>query len=361
MDVGNALRHLGWYAHRIISVVVLLVLGGCHVTPKSHEQVAGPVVPISHDIPRELRKVSLPPYVIEPPDILVVEALNVIPKAPYQLGVADVLAVQVEGTLPDAPVQGAYSIEPGGIVNLGYPYGPVRVLGLTTDEAKATIEEHLRQFLREPIVIVSLLQMMGQQQIAGEHLVTPDGTISLGSYGSVRIVGLTIPQAKVAIEQHLSQFLEDPEVSVDVFAYNSKVYYVITEGAGLGDTVTRFPVTGNETVLDAISNVNGLSSISSKRIWISRPSPHSGDVQILPVDWKAVTGHASTTTNYQVLPGDRVFVAENQLVAFDNGLGKLLAPFERIMGFSLLGLGTVSRFSGRPLQRGGFGGGIGGF
>ena len=58
-----------------------------------------------------------------------------------------------------------------------------------------------------------------------------------------------------------------------MFAYNSKVYYVITEGAGQGDLVARLPITGNETVLDAISQINGLSRLSSKNIWIARPTP----------------------------------------------------------------------------------------
>ena len=68
-----------------------------------------------------------------------------------------------------------------------------------------------------------------------------------------------------------------------MFAYNSKVYYVITEGAGFGDNVRRLPITGNETVLDAISQVQGFSRLSSKNIWIARPSPAGCD-QILPVD-----------------------------------------------------------------------------
>ena len=73
-------------------------------------------------------------------------------------------------------------------------------------------------------------------------------------------------------------------------AYNSKVYYVITQGAGLGDNVRRLPITGNETVLDAISQVNGLSQVSSKKIWIARPAPHDfGCQQILPIEWDAIT------------------------------------------------------------------------
>jgi polysaccharide export outer membrane protein len=200
---------------------------------------------------------------------------------------------------------------------------------------------------------VTLLDIAAKQQIAGEHLVGPDGTVTLGSYGSVSVVGLTLAQARQAIEDYLSQFLEEPEVSVDVFAYNSKVYYVVTQGAGLGDGLYRFPITGNETVLDAISQISGLGQVSSKRIWIARPTHEPGTVQVLPVSWEAITAQASASTNYQILPGDRVFVAEDRLIAFDTALGKLTAPIERVIGFSLLGAGAATRFSGRVLQGGG--------
>ncbi len=132
-------------------------------------------------------------------------------------------------------------------------------------------------------------------------------------------------------------------MSVDIFGYNSKVYYIITQGAGLGDGVVRFPITGNETVLDAIAQINGLDTVSSKKIWIARPAPKgSGCDHILPVDWYGITQRADTATNYQLYPGDRLFVAEDKLVAFDTFISKVTAPFERIFGFTLLGSSTMS-------------------
>ena len=123
-----------------------------------------------------------------------------------------------------------------------------------------------------PQVSVSLAQFRGMQQIRGEHLVRPDGTITLGTYGSVYVAGMTLGQIKWVVEQHLSEYLQDPQVAVDVFAYNSKVYYVIFDGAGYGMQVFRLPITGNETVLDAVSRVNGLAAVASKRrLWLARP------------------------------------------------------------------------------------------
>lgn len=329
-------------------------LVGCKTTNPNHpnhgmEQLP----PVFKSMPRELQKTVLPEYVIEPPDILTIEGVHIVPRSPYSLRTLDVLNVVVDGAMPDAPVNGAYAIEPGGVINLGVPYGTIRVVGMTTEEAQEAVSEHLSEYIQEPEAVVSLAQLAASQNILGQFLVGPDGTITLGSYGQVSVVGKTLNEAKFGIEDHLSRYLEDPEVSLTVHAYNSKAYYLVIQGAGLGDGVYRYPVTGNETVLDAIAQHQGLEQVSSKKIWIARPSREAGNVKVLPVDWFAVTERGAAETNYQILPGDRVFVAEDKMVAFDTHISKLTAPLERIMGFTLLGAGTATRLSGRVLQGGG--------
>ena len=302
-------------------------------------------------IPREMDKVNMPAYVIEPPDILLIDAVRIVPKPPYRIEPLDALLIQVPRTITfeDEPIGGAYVVDPDGTVNLGLSYGSVSVVGLTLPEAKAAVEKQLRLSLKkEPQATVALGQSRGAQQVRGEHLVRPDGTISLGLYGSVRVTGLTLPEAKAAVEAHLSQYLQKPEVAVDVFAYNSKVFYVIYDGGGNGQQVTRLPVTGNETVLDAVANLQGLNPVSSKRhIWVARPSPAcNGCDQVMPVDWVGITENGRTETNYQLLPGDRIYVKADVFVTFDTRLARFIAPFERMFGFTLLGNGVVRALHG---------------
>jgi polysaccharide biosynthesis/export protein len=350
--------------HRIalyltVLIGILCAAVGCQTTSQSQKpSPVGPspeevAIPVARTVPRELCKAVLPIYVIEPPDMLVIDAVHIVPKPPYRLRAMDAVSLSVQGVPADMPIAGVYPIEPGGILRLGANYGSLKVAGMTVEQAEVAIQEYLKATVKEPVVNASLADMATKQQIAGQHLVGPDGRVTLGSYGSVCVVGMTLEQAKAAIEQHLSQFLDSPEISLDVFAYNSKVYYVITQGAGSGDGVYRFPSTGNETVLDAISQINGLNFNSSKKIWIARPTDEPGQVQLLPVDWDGITSQAMASTNYQLMPGDRLFVAEDKMVALDTGLAKFIAPFERVMGFSILGVGTVTRFSGPVLKGGG--------
>src|SRR5262249_29932933 len=192
------------------------------------------------------------------------------------------------------------------------------------------------------------------QQIRGEHLVRIDGTISLGTYGSVYVTGMTIDEAKRAVEALLAKYLQKPEVSLDVLAYNSKVFYIVVDGAGNGEQVIKQPVTGNETVLDAFSNIGGLAAqASKKRIWIARPAPPNsgaGD-QILPIDWTAIVQCGKTATNYQILPGDRIYVKAQPLITFNTMIDRIVAPAERAFGVTLLGQETIRSFE-RPHNTG---------
>jgi polysaccharide export outer membrane protein len=333
--------------HWLGLAALLLVSGGCHtmLTPSQPLPVTVPEPTAQSDVPRELAKVSLPPYTIEPPDILLIDAVKIVPKPPHYIEPFDALGIRVDNALLESPIAGVYVVDPQGRVDLGPAYGKVNIKGMTIDEARTAINDHLAETLQEPVTSATLASSSGAQPLSGEHLVGQDGTVNLGTYGNVYLAGMTIPEARLAIEKQLSETLESPEVFLDVLAFNSKAYYIITEGAGFGDNVVKIPITGNETVLDAVASLGGLSQLSSKRIWISRPAPNGvGCEQILPVDWDAMTRGASTATNYQLLPGDRLFIAQDNIVALDNLIGKITRPVERLFGFNILGVQMVNRY-----------------
>lgn len=328
----------------IFALLASATLAGCRAVNPYDPRLEPPVPPAQQPA-RELAKVSLPTYRIEPPDLLQIEMLKIVPLPPYRADVFDTLLIRVLNTLPDQPIDNYYMIEAEGTINLGPAYGTVRVAGMTLEEIKATIDKKVREVLSRPEVSVQLARVAGAQPVTGQYLVGPDGTVNLKAYGTIHVAGKTVTEARAAIQKHLSQYLDSPEVSVDVVAFNSKVYYVVLQGAGLGDSVRRLPITGNETVLDAISQVNGLSQVSSKKIWIARPAPNNfGCQQILPVEWDAIVQGAQTSTNYQLMPGDRLYVSEDELVTFSNVFGKAMAPVERFGGIASLGSSVIRSF-----------------
>ncbi len=331
-----------------VAVALALAGTGCRSTGGLHDDPHPGMEQLTDfQVPKELNKVTHPPYTVEAPDVLLIDAQRLIPLPPYKVEPLDVLYLFAPGAPEKDPINGLYPVDPDGTINLGPTYGgAVRVVDLTVSEIEKVLGKQLKAFLKEPAVTVSLAQSRGVQQVRGEHLVRPDGTVGLGGYGSVYVAGMTLPQVKLAVEQHLSKYLFKPEVAVDVLAYNSKFYYVITDFAGNGEQVQRLPNTGNETVLDAIALIGGLSPVSSKRVWVARPAPDGCGDQILPVDWKAITRRGQAKTNYQVLPGDRVFVMSQPLTKVDTYLGRVIAPVERVFGVTLLGASTVQTVQG---------------
>ncbi|WP_283431215.1 polysaccharide biosynthesis/export family protein [Neorhodopirellula lusitana] len=302
-------------------------------------------------VPRELDKATVPIYRVEPPDILTIDVMLQVPHSTYGLNVGDAVSLSVVGTFPDEPIAGQYVIQVGGVIDLGFGYGQVEVGGQTILHARTLINAHLIKQLRSPRVSLSLLNASGMQPISGEHLVGPDGTITLGQYGSLPVAGMTLDEVRHSIADHLSPFFARPKVSVNVYAFNSKAYYIITQGGGQGDSLVRLPYTGNETVMDALSQINGLSYVSSSRLWIARPDRETKTSQILPIDWEGISQRAEVQTNYQLMPGDRLYIAHNRLVALDGAIAKMVAPIERIFGFTLLGTSTASRLSGDVLGK----------
>ena len=330
-------------------------------------------------VPTELNKIASPDYTISPPDVLLINATTLIPRPPYHITPLDGLLIRVtvlapkgdqktNELLPNQPIDGLYRVEVSGDVNLGFDYGSVAIGGKTIPEAKKAIEDKLKQrFKVEFNVLVALVESRALQQIRGEHLVRQDGKITLGIYGSVYVWGLTMEEAKLAIETKLSEFLFEPEVAVDVIGFNSKVYYLIFDQGTAGQLISRLPITGNETVLDAVSQSttrqatgSGLAAGSdTHRIWVARRSAPGEPCQVLPVDWNAIIKDGSTATNYQIMPGDRVYVGLDPWIRADQLLAKWISPFERIFGITLLGDSVVQQLA-LPLGFGVFGNGGGG-
>lgn len=305
----------------------------------------GVVIPPPPDgaVPTELNPVVLPRYVIAPPDILYVQVLQ----APYTAN----LPAKGDPNLEDnkqktegatAPSTAAPKTEGGAGGATGPPTPTPKPEGAPGGWSPLD-QVYGRNYFSDP---------MTPAPIDGQHVVQMDGTIDLGIYGSVQVAGLTTDQARERVRAFIMQVTNRNartlQVRVSVLAFNSKQYYVITDGAGYGEQIAAFPITGSETVLDAMARIGGLPQVSSKRdIWVARRSPHGGPEQILPVCWEDVTQRGITRTNYQVLPGDRIYVKAQKLITFDNTLAKILQPVERVLGVILLGSETVNSINNR--------------
>jgi protein involved in polysaccharide export with SLBB domain len=203
------------------------------------------------------------------------------------------------------------------------------------------------------LLLVEVLEALPGRPISGERLVRPDGKISLGFYGDVEVAGLTVPQVKEKIVLHLRKYLSDetlglvkndPEtgepvtgepvtrgpktdqsgnrvsidpkdtdrVFVEVTAYNSGHYYIEGEVATPG----RIPFTGSERVLDVIHYAGGLlPSAHTGKIKLIRSFPKGSPVQVLPIDYEEITMGTDSSTNYEIMPFDRIVVPRDDRIS----------------------------------------------
>jgi polysaccharide export outer membrane protein len=158
------------------------------------------------------------------------------------------------------------------------------------------------------VLVLEITDLESDIRLPPDQLIMPDGTIDLGEYGRVVVAGLTIEE----IEQLVLAAVRAVETDEDVATINvrlsvaeSAVYYVLGEVNSPG----AYPIIGRETVLDALMAAGGLSdSASERKIILSRPtSPNSCRV-VLPICYDHIVQLGDTTTNYQIQPGDRIYV-----------------------------------------------------
>lgn len=143
-------------------------------------------------------------------------------------------------------------------------------------------------------------------RIPADQTVLPDGTIDLGVYGRPVVAGQTV----AAIETQVAALVaakakQAVPLMVRLVNRQSKVVYVLGEVNAPGS----FPVAGRETVLDAILEAGGLTRRANEaKIILSRPTVSRECRIVLPVCYPQIVQLGDTTTNYQIQPGDRIFV-----------------------------------------------------
>jgi polysaccharide export outer membrane protein len=211
------------------------------------------------------------------------------------------------------------------------------------------------------LIDVEVLEGLPGRPINGDRLVRPDGTISLGWYGDVQVRGLTLPQAKVKIVEHLREFIPDDvlglfeegegkqripiapintsRVFVDVSAHNSKYYYV----QGDFGTPGKFPTTGGETVLDAVHYAGGfLHTADPKSLPVIRPARGGKPAKTYAINYEAILEEGDQNANLQLFPGDRLVVGRNAFVQSTVQADRLAATSQTLVN-SMLQLSFMSR------------------
>ena len=79
-----------------------------------------------------------------------------------------------------------------------------------------------------------------------------------------------------------------------------------------------------------------LPTAAPQNIRLVRPAPAGACCeQILPINLAAIINGGDPTTNYQLMPGDRIVVYRDPIVRFTIFLDRIIAPYQAVVGTGL--------------------------
>lgn len=185
----------------------------------------------------------------------------------------------------------------------------------------------LTAYIIEPgdVLIIEPVSFESRMRFPADQTVLADGTIDLNEYGRLVVVGRTVEEIEAEIEKLIRAKTPDAgAINVRLVGPQSKRFYVLGEVNAPGD----FQYIGRETALSAILAAGGLTDRAAvKKIILSRPSVPDGCRTVLPICYDQIVQLGDTSTNYQILPGDRIYVPSRSFFdIFKDKCKKCLGP-----------------------------------
>ncbi|MGI9473292.1 MAG: polysaccharide biosynthesis/export family protein [Rubripirellula sp.] len=156
------------------------------------------------------------------------------------------------------------------------------------------------------VLLIEPADLESEVRIPADQQVMIDGTVDLGGFGRVVVSGLTLEVAESLIEQTIEDSgHKSTKINVRLLEPVDR-YYVLGEVNSPGS----YPLSGHESVLDGILTAGGLTSSAAPcKLLLARPTLPGSCRVTLPVCYREITQMGDTSTNYQLQPGDRIFVA----------------------------------------------------
>jgi polysaccharide export outer membrane protein len=158
-------------------------------------------------------------------------------------------------------------------------------------------------------------------------VVRPDGRISVDLIGDVEVEGKTVEEVRALITKEVAHYILNPDVTVILSSSNSRVFFVFGEVARPG----TYPLTGHVTAVEALGIASGATrwaNLGQGRL--VRPTDEAP--QAFRVDFKAITQSGDGRTNYELAPGDVIFLPPTAWARFGYALQAIFFPFQQVLG-----------------------------
>ncbi|MDL1976582.1 MAG: polysaccharide biosynthesis/export family protein [Deltaproteobacteria bacterium] len=141
------------------------------------------------------------------------------------------------------------------------------------------------------------------EQLSRNVVVRPDGKISLPLIQDIQAEGLTVVQLKEKITRRFGEHLHHPRVTIIMSQINS--YKVKVLGRVVRPGV--YPITGDTTLVEAISMAGGFTEWANKRK-ITVLTPQGGEEKKITVNYKKIASGEDTSQDIILKRGDTIIV-----------------------------------------------------
>jgi polysaccharide biosynthesis/export protein len=164
-----------------------------------------------------------------------------------------------------------------------------------------------RDFLLGPEDVLEVT-VWRNQDLSRTVVIRPDGMISLPLIGDVHASGFTAAQVADRIAKRLTEFKENPSVSVSVREVNSYFIYVTGEVTRAG----KYPLKSFATVLQGVSLAGGFTPFASKNKMVVVRTVKNGngeEHQIrIPIRYDDLVKGDGQIGNFTLMSGDTIVV-----------------------------------------------------
>jgi len=160
-------------------------------------------------------------------------------------------------------------------------------------------------------------------EFSGIHPINLEGKIQLKLLNDVDVTGLTKSELEQKLSKLISTYVNNPEVSVTILEYRSKVYYVIGEVAAPGRFYMRSETT---TVRDAIVSAGlPLFSAAMRKCVVISPA-EDGKVTKRKVNVYAILYGGDLRKNLVMRPNDTLYIPSTVMAKAFRVIAPVAAP-----------------------------------
>jgi len=143
----------------------------------------------------------------------------------------------------------------------------------------------------------------GSPEFNGNHLIRPDGRITVNLVGEVMAAGLTPDELTTSLKEKIKKYVLDPDVTISVVGVNSKRYFIQGEVNKPGEYKLVVPT----KVLEALVNAGGFRDFArTKKIVVIREE--AGLTKRLNFNYNEVILGKHLDQNVYLKPGDIIVV-----------------------------------------------------